>query len=68
MISLTIKQARQFILLKHGLLDEHRYVGKQGALEFIRETGCVQFDPVDVCGRNADIVLSASMAVMCCRF
>jgi uncharacterized protein YcaQ len=56
-MKLTIKQARRFVLLKHGLLGEHRFFGKQGVLDFIRQAGCVQFDPVDVCGKNAEIAL-----------
>ena len=59
MITLTNRQARQFILLKHGLLGEHKFTGKQGVLDFVRQAGCVQFDPVDVCGRSADITLNS---------
>lgn len=59
MITLTNRQARQFILLKHGLLGEHRFTGKHGVLDFISRVGCVQFDPVDVCGRSADITLNS---------
>ena len=57
MITLTNRQVRQFMLLKQGLLGEYKFTGKQGVLDFIRQAGCVQFDPVDVCGRSADIVL-----------
>ena len=53
------KQARQFLLLKHGLLGDYKFVGKEGILSFIRQAGCIQFDPVDVCGRNADLVLQS---------
>jgi len=59
MITLTNQQARRFILLKQGLLGEHKFIGKQGALEFIRQASCIQFDPVDLCGKNAEIVLNA---------
>ena len=59
MITLTNRQARQFILLKQGLLGEHKFTGKQGVLDFVRQAGCVQFDPVDVCGRSADIMLNS---------
>lgn len=45
------------MLLKHGFLGEHRFFGRQGVLDFIRQAGCVQFDPVDVCGKNAEIAL-----------
>ena len=58
-IYLTKKQARQFLLLKHGLLGDYRFAGKEGILSFVRQAGCVQFDPVDVCGRNADLVLQS---------
>ena len=57
MITLTNCQARQFMLLKHGLLDDYRFAGKQGVLAFIRQAGCIQYDPIDVCGRNAELVL-----------
>jgi uncharacterized protein YcaQ len=56
---LTNRQARQFILLKHGLLGTYKFTGKQGALDFIRQTGCLQFDPVDVCGKNAELSLQS---------
>jgi len=54
---LTNAQAMRFVLLWHGLLGEHRFAGKPGALDFVRQSGCIQFDPVDVCGRNAELTL-----------
>ena len=59
MLTLTNKQSRQFILLKHGLLGSHKFIGKQGALEFVRQAGCIQFDPVDSCGKNAELTLQS---------
>jgi uncharacterized protein YcaQ len=59
MIQLTNRQARQFLLLKHGLLGEYQYIGKQGVLDFIRQVGCIQYDPIDVCGKNAELVLQS---------
>mgnify|MGYP004523605701 FL=1 len=59
MIHLTNGQARRFILLKHGLLGKHIFIGKSGALEFIRQAGCIQFDPVDICGKNAELTLQS---------
>ena len=59
MISLSNRQARQFMLLKHGLLGEYKFIGKPGALDFIRQTGCIQYDPIDICGRNAELTLQS---------
>ena len=59
MVILTNLQARQFILLKNGLLGEYAFEGKQGTLEFIKQAGCIQFDPIDVCGKNPELVLQS---------
>ena len=59
MLTLTQDQARQFILLRQGLLGEHRFIGKNGAYQYVRQVGCIQFDPVDVCGRNAELTLQS---------
>jgi len=59
MITLSNHQARQFMLLKHGLLGEHNFIGKRGALDYIRQTGCIQYDPVDSCGKNSELVLQS---------
>ncbi len=55
-------QARRFMLAHQGLAGERLFQGEQGALEYIRRAGCVQFDPVDVCGRSADIALNSRVA------
>jgi len=59
MIQLTRRQARRFLLLKHGLLGEHQYGGKSGVMEFTRQVGCLQYDPIDICGKNAELVLQS---------
>jgi uncharacterized protein YcaQ len=59
---LTNKQARQFLLRRHGLIGEHVFKGKKGVMAFIKRAGCVQFDPVDLCGRNADIALHSRVS------
>ena len=48
---ITRQQARQFILLKQGLIGSYRFAGKDGAYEYVRQAGCIQYDPVDVCGK-----------------
>ena len=59
MLTITLDQARQFILFRQGLLGKHRFVGKDGAYQYVRQAGCIQFDPVDVCGRNAQLTLQS---------
>lgn len=59
MIALSARQARRFLLLHHGLLGPRRFAGRQGALDYVRQAGCIQFDPVDVCGRNAELTLAS---------
>ena len=59
MLTITKEQATQFILAKQGLIGSYRFVGKAGAYEYIRQAGCIQFDPVDVCGKNAELTLQS---------
>lgn len=59
---LTNQQARQLLLHRHGLLGKKRYQGKQGIFDYIKEIGSLQYDPIDVCGRTADITLHSRVA------
>ncbi|BES65677.1 crosslink repair DNA glycosylase YcaQ family protein [Gottschalkiaceae bacterium SANA] len=56
---ITKKQARQFLLLKQGLYGSKKFHGKTGILEFVQQAACVQFDPIDVCGKNHELVLQS---------
>lgn len=59
MYSIDKRAARRFLLLKQGLLGEEKFIGKAGALAYVRQCGCIQFDPVDACGRNAELTLQS---------
>ncbi|HAE15140.1 MAG TPA: winged helix-turn-helix domain-containing protein, partial [Erysipelotrichaceae bacterium] len=59
MQTITKQQARQFILAKQGLIGPYRFIGKEGAYAYVRQAGCIQFDPVDVCGKNAELTLQS---------
>lgn len=59
MITISKQQARQFILSKQGLIGTYRFTGKEGAYDYIRQAGCIQYDPVDVCGKNAELTLQS---------
>lgn len=57
MIKITKKQARQFLINYHGI---HKVMkNSDDILSYIKKVGCIQFDPVDVAGRNHDLVLQA---------
>lgn len=56
------EEARHFLGACQGLDGPHRFCGEAGVLDFIRQAGCIQYDPIDVCGRNADLVLQSRVA------
>jgi uncharacterized protein YcaQ len=57
--TITKQQAQRFLLLKQGLLGKKKFMGKQGVYDYIRQAGCIQYDPIDVCGKNAELVLQS---------
>jgi len=59
---ITKEEARSFLFIKHGLMGEKRYFGKEGVMGFINDVGCIQFDPIDVCGKNPELVLQSRVA------
>ena len=58
-IHLTNRQARRFMLTHQSLLQPRSLQGKDGLLEHIRRVNCIRFDPIDVVGRNHELVLAA---------
>ena len=59
MLTITKQQASQFILAKQGLIGSYKFIGKDGAYEYVCQAGCIQFDPVDVCGKNAELTMQS---------
>jgi hypothetical protein len=57
-IALSIEDARTFLLRKHGLLD-YKF---ESITDYVKMVGCVQYDPVDVCGKNAELVFQSRIA------
>jgi len=57
MIKITKKNARQFLINYHGIHKTMK--NSDDILAFIKKVGCIQFDPVNVAGRNHDLVLQA---------
>lgn len=59
MLTITKQQAGRFILAKQGLIGSYRFIGKSGAYDYVRQAGCIQYDPVDVCGKNAELTFQS---------
>ena len=59
MIAITREHARRFLLAKNGLLGAGRLRGKEGVFGYVRQAGCVQYDPVDVCGKSHELAFLA---------
>ena len=59
MLSITKKQSRKFILMKQGLYGPYKFAGKTGIMEYIKQVGCIQYDPIDICGKNHELVLQS---------
>jgi uncharacterized protein YcaQ len=61
-IELSKVEARRFLLAHHRLWPPRHLRGKPGILAYIGHVGCVQFDPINVVGRNPDLVLQSRVA------
>jgi uncharacterized protein len=59
---LTQSQARKFLLTYQGLLPPRRFKGKTGVMDYLGRVGCIQYDPLNIAGRNAELVLQARVA------
>lgn len=52
-------QACRFLLARHGLLGAARFRGSEGVMAYVKQVGCVQYDPVDVCGKSHELAFLA---------
>lgn len=58
-MKISKREARNFLLRYQGLLGKKSYTGHEGVLAYLKQVRCVQFDPLNVVGRNADLVLQS---------
>jgi len=58
-IRLSKKTARRFVLACQDLYPPRKLKGKKGALSFLNRVRSIQFDPINVVGRNPDLVLQS---------
>lgn len=59
MLTITKKQAKKFIQAQQGLLGTFEYEGEEGILALLQSAGCIQYDPIDICGTNTQLILFA---------
>jgi len=61
-MKISKEDARRF-LVRHQYLDDSQPLwGKEGVLQYFKRVGCVQFDPLNIVGRNADLVLQSRIS------
>ena len=58
-IKISKTDACRFMLAHHGLWPPRQRTGKGGVLDYVRHVNCIQFDPINVVGRNPDLVLQS---------
>jgi len=58
-LHLSKPAARRLILAYQGLYPPRELKGKQGALTFMERVRSIQFDPINVVGRNPDLVMQS---------
>lgn len=58
-LPLTLSEARRAALALQGLYPPRSWRGKQGVRAFFKQVRSIQFDPINVVGRNPDLVLQS---------
>jgi len=58
-MKISKEEAGAFLVTYQGLTDSSSSLGVGGILEFIKKVGCIQYDPLNIIGRNTDLVLQS---------
>lgn len=53
------EQAKRYLVNYHGFINDNKFKGKEGICQFIKQVGCIQFDPLNVVGTNPNLVLQS---------
>ena len=61
MIEMTKTQARRYLLAYHRLLSKKPIASVRRVVDYIRRVACIQFDPLSIVARNADLVLQSRL-------
>lgn len=55
------EELRQFLINYHNLNEYESFVGTDGVMEYFKRVGSIQYDPLNVIGRNTDLVLQSKV-------
>lgn len=58
-ISMSKEDLRKFLVVYQGLYTKNTFIGEDGIKDFIKRVGCVQYDPLNVVGRNIDLMMQS---------
>ncbi len=61
MKTVTKEAARNFLVSYHNLNETQGFIGSEGVLKCFERTRSIQYDPLNVVGRNADLVLQGKV-------
>ena len=59
MIHISKEEARNYLVGYHNLDGSESFYGEEGVLEYFKRVGSIQYDPLNVVGRNPDLVLQS---------
>jgi uncharacterized protein YcaQ len=59
MLTVTPSHARQVLFTTHGFTSTSSHQGLPGTLAVLKRQQCIQSDPIEVAGRNADLTLQS---------
>ncbi len=58
-LSVTKDQIKHFLMQHHAMTKHRPYVGKSGLMAYLDKVGCIQFDPIDMCGKSPELTVHA---------
>ncbi len=58
-INISKEELKKFLLVYQGLYTNNTFIGEEGIKKFIERVGCIQYDPLNVVGRNVDLVIQS---------
>lgn len=59
---ISLEEARAFLVNYHNLNQARDFKGMDGVLQCFQQIKSIQYDPLDVVGRNADLVLQSRVS------